>query len=100
MTDRNADEFLFLPLGGAGEIGMNLNLYGYGPPGEHAWVMVDLGVTFSDGEVPGIDVIMPDPPMWNVLIVSCVPGSPMDCAAIMPTAVPSSTIRLWLKSRP
>jgi len=61
MTNSKAEELLFLPLGGAGEIGMNLNLYGYGPPGDHTWVMVDLGVTFSDGEVPGIDVIMPDP---------------------------------------
>jgi ribonuclease J len=52
---------LFVPLGGAGEIGMNLNLYGYGPPGEETWVMVDLGVTFSDGTLPGVDVIMPDP---------------------------------------
>jgi ribonuclease J len=55
------DDLLFVPLGGAGEIGMNLNLYGYGPPGEETWVMVDLGVTFSDGSLPGIDVIMPDP---------------------------------------
>jgi ribonuclease J len=46
---------LFVPLGGAGEIGMNLNLYAY----EDQWVMVDLGVTFSDA--PGIDVVMPDP---------------------------------------
>ncbi|MSO92167.1 MAG: ribonuclease J [Rhodospirillales bacterium] len=54
------DELLFLPLGGAGEIGMNLNLYGFGPPGRHRWLMVDLGVTFSDGAAP-VDVIMPDP---------------------------------------
>ncbi len=54
-------ELLFVPLGGAGEIGMNLNLYGYGPPGDETWVMVDLGVTFSDGELPGVDVILPDP---------------------------------------
>ncbi len=52
---------VFLPLGGAGEIGMNLNLYGLGPPGRERWIMVDLGVTFSDGYPPGIDVIMPDP---------------------------------------
>jgi ribonuclease J len=50
-------ELLFLPLGGAGEIGMNLNLYGY----DGKWLMVDLGVTFGDGSVPGIDVVMPDP---------------------------------------
>ena len=50
-------ELLFLPLGGAGEIGMNLNLYGY----DGKWLMVDLGITFADDRLPGIDVIMPDP---------------------------------------
>lgn len=50
-------ELLFLPLGGAGEIGMNLNLYGHAG----AWLMVDLGITFGDESTPGIDVIMPDP---------------------------------------
>lgn len=52
-----ADEVIFLPLGGAGEIGMNLNLYGHAG----RWLMVDLGITFDDGTVPGVDVIMPDP---------------------------------------
>ncbi len=51
------DELLFVPLGGCGEIGMNLNLYG--TAGQ--WLMVDLGVTFGDDSTPGIDVIMPDP---------------------------------------
>ncbi len=51
------DELLFLPLGGAGEIGMNLNVYG--TRGE--WLMVDLGITFGDEAAPGIDVILPDP---------------------------------------
>jgi ribonuclease J len=55
------DELLFLPLGGAGEIGMNLNLYGYGPQGKERWMMVDLGITFGDGTLPGVDVMMPDP---------------------------------------
>ncbi len=50
-------ELVFLPLGGAGEIGMNLNLYGYGGK----WVIVDLGITFADDRLPGIDVVMPDP---------------------------------------
>jgi ribonuclease J len=53
----NPDELLFLPLGGAGEIGMNLNLYGYGGK----WLMVDLGVSFGDDSMPMIDVVMPDP---------------------------------------
>lgn len=60
MTDEfrpSSQELWFLPLGGAGEIGMNLNLYGYGGK----WLMVDLGVTFGDESTPGIDIIMPDP---------------------------------------
>lgn len=56
-----ANELVFLPLGGTGEIGMNLNLYGFGPPDARKWMMVDLGVTFSDLRTPGIDVIMADP---------------------------------------
>ena len=56
-----SDELIFLPLGGAGEIGMNLNLYGFGPPDEERWMMVDLGITFGDGILPGVDVMMPDP---------------------------------------
>lgn len=54
-------ELVFVPLGGTGEIGMNLNLYGYGTEEDRKWIMVDLGVTFSDGRTPGVDVIMPDP---------------------------------------
>ena len=54
------DEFQFLPLGGAGEVGMNLNLYGYGPVGNKKWLMIDLGVTFNNGALPGIDVLMPN----------------------------------------
>jgi ribonuclease J len=55
------DELLFCPLGGSGEIGMNMNLFAYGKPGEHKWIMVDIGVTFGDDSLPGIDLIYPDP---------------------------------------
>ncbi|MEN6543724.1 ribonuclease J [Parvibaculum sp.] len=55
------DELVFLPLGGSGEIGMNLNVYGYGPEDDRQWIVVDLGVTFGDERTPGIDLIMPDP---------------------------------------
>ena len=55
------DELLFCPLGGSGEIGMNMNLFAYGQPGEHKWIMVDIGVTFADDTLPGIDLIYPDP---------------------------------------
>ena len=55
------DEFLFCPLGGSGEIGMNMNLFAYGKPSEHKWIIVDIGVTFADDSLPGIDLIYPDP---------------------------------------
>ncbi len=48
---------VFLPLGGAGEIGMNLNLYGC----DGKWLMVDLGITFADDTMPGVDLLTPDP---------------------------------------
>ncbi len=55
------EEFVFLALGGVGEIGMNCYLYGLGPEGARQWLMVDLGITFPEGENdPGIDVILPD----------------------------------------
>ena len=55
------EELLFCPLGGSGEIGMNMNLFAYGKPSEHKWIMVDIGVTFADDTLPGIDLIYPDP---------------------------------------
>ena len=51
------EELLFVPLGGTGEIGMNMNLYGH----DGKWLMVDCGITFGDASTPGIEVIMPDP---------------------------------------
>ncbi|MGA7074795.1 ribonuclease J [Bradyrhizobium sp.] len=55
------DEFTFAPLGGVGEIGMNLSIYGFGNRRQRAWLAVDLGVSFGDEEhLPGIDTIMPD----------------------------------------
>jgi ribonuclease J len=50
------NELLFLALGGSGEIGMNVNLYGT----QGKWVMVDCGITFADPDYPGIDLILPD----------------------------------------
>ena len=51
----------FLPLGGTGEIGMNLNLYGYSQENNEEWIMIDCGVTFSQSGAPGIDLQMADP---------------------------------------
>jgi len=56
-----SDELVFLPLGGSNEIGMNFNLYGYGPPEDRKWIVVDLGVTFGDQTTPGVEIILPDP---------------------------------------
>ncbi|MGZ8287226.1 MAG: MBL fold metallo-hydrolase, partial [Allosphingosinicella sp.] len=49
-------ELLFLALGGSGEIGMNVNLYGC----DGKWIMVDLGMTFADPAYPGVELILPD----------------------------------------
>jgi len=56
-----SDELIFLPLGGSNEIGMNFNLYGYGPEEARKWIVVDLGITFGDQTTPGVEVILPDP---------------------------------------
>ena len=61
MNPSRDDELVFLPLGGAGEIGMNLNCYGFGPPDARKWLIVDCGITFGrEATLPGIDIIMPD----------------------------------------
>ena len=56
----SAPEFVFVPLGGVGEIGMNMALYGYGPPHQRQWLMVDCGISFPDERLPGVDVVMAD----------------------------------------
>ena len=61
MTKSKLDELVFLPLGGSNEIGMNFNLYGFGPPHARKWIVVDLGVTFGDQTTPGVELILPDP---------------------------------------
>ena len=57
----SSDRLIYLPLGGAGEIGMNCYVYGYGPEGKERLIVVDLGVTFPDMDTtPGVDLIFPD----------------------------------------
>src|SRR3977135_2113224 len=56
----NGPELLFAPLGGVGEIGMNLALYGLGEGGKRTWMVVDIGVSFGGDDLPGVDLIMPD----------------------------------------
>ena len=57
---KNKNEIVFLPLGGVGEIGMNLGLYGVGAEGNRSWLIVDCGVSFAGPDLPGIDVVLPD----------------------------------------
>ena len=52
----SAQDLMFVPLGGSGEIGMNANLFHY----QDQWLMVDLGISFPDETMPGIDVVLPD----------------------------------------
>jgi len=55
------NKLIFCPLGGSGEIGMNMNLFGYGKKDTLKWIIVDIGVSFADDTLPGIDLIYPDP---------------------------------------
>ena len=61
MAHSNNAELVFLPLGGCGEIGMNLNAYGYGPAHDRRWILIDVGVTFGGEDTPGSDLVTPDP---------------------------------------
>ena len=54
------EKLIFCPLGGSGEIGGNMNLYAYGEEDDQKWIIVDMGVSFADDSVPGVDLIMPD----------------------------------------
>jgi ribonuclease J len=58
--NEKARELVFAPLGGVGEIGMNLALYGLGSARGGEWLCVDIGVAFADAELPGIELILPD----------------------------------------
>lgn len=69
-----AERLIYLPLGGAGEIGMNAYVYGYGEPGRERLIVVDLGVTFGDMDgSPGIDLIMADV-AWLEANRNCIEG--------------------------
>ena len=58
MSDEN---LIYLPLGGAGEVGMNMYLYGYGAKGSERYILVDVGIAFPDMETsPGVNLIFPD----------------------------------------
>ncbi|GGD88203.1 MBL fold metallo-hydrolase [Aureimonas endophytica] len=60
MANRTEPELVFLPLGGVGEIGMNLALYGFGPAQDREWIIVDCGVSFAGPEFPGVELVLPN----------------------------------------
>ncbi|NOZ32008.1 MAG: ribonuclease J [Alphaproteobacteria bacterium] len=60
MKKEKTAQLVFAALGGVGEIGMNMALYGFGPANDRRWLIVDCGVTFAGPHLPGIDLIMPD----------------------------------------
>src|SRR4029078_431450 len=60
MMARASDELVFAPLGGGGEIGMILAIYGFGEEHRRQWIAVDFGVAFADDALPGVDLILPD----------------------------------------
>jgi ribonuclease J len=60
MATSTGTELVFVPLGGVGEIGMNFALYGFGPAERREWLVVDVGVTFPDATLPGVDLVLPD----------------------------------------
>lgn len=57
---KDNSELVFVPLGGVGEIGMNLAMYGYGPATNRSWIVMDVGVTFPGADLPGVDLVLPD----------------------------------------
>jgi ribonuclease J len=60
MAKAGNAELVFVPLGGVGEIGMNFALYGFGPADAREWIVIDVGVTFPDASLPGVDLVLPD----------------------------------------
>ena len=60
MAQSEKAELVFCPLGGVGEIGMNLALYGFGPPSRREWIIVDCGVSFPGPDLPGVELVLPD----------------------------------------
>ena len=65
MSNKDGSELVFLPLGGCGEIGMNLNAYGVGSPENRRWILIDVGVTFGGVDTPGVEIITPDPSFFE-----------------------------------
>ena len=60
QSNKKGEQTVFVALGGLGEIGMNVYLYGSGPADDREWLMVDLGITFPGAAEPGVDIVLPD----------------------------------------
>ena len=61
------EELIFCPLGGSGEIGMNMNLYAYGTEENQKWIIVDMGVTFADDSIPGTESSANETPISTII---------------------------------
>ena len=74
-------ELVFAALGGVGEIGMNLGLYGFGPANDRRWIAVDCGVAFPGPDLPGVDEGGVEVRLENgVLSIDAAPGAEQDAA--------------------
>ena len=60
MSKEFPTDLVFVPLGGTEEIGMNFNLYGLRSGNHEDWIIVDLGITFGDDTMPGVEIVVPD----------------------------------------
>ena len=98
------EEFIFCPLGGSGEIGMNMNLFAYGNQENRKWIIVDIGVTFADDSIPGVDLISPDPGfiverkdnLLGIVLTQHIEQVefPICCALVGPAGVGKSTFSI------
>ncbi len=100
MTNRQHDaDFVFVPFGGVGEIGMNLALYGYGPPRARKWLMVDCGLGFPGSDLPGIDVVYPDigfiEKIAKDVVAICITHAHEDHIGALPTLWPKVKCKVY-----
>jgi ribonuclease J len=100
MTSSQQDaDFVFVPFGGVGEIGMNLALYGYGPPRSRKWLMVDCGLGFPGSDLPGIEVVYPDigfvEKIAKDVVAICITHAHEDHIGALPTLWPKLKCKVF-----
>ena len=93
MAKSTGAELVFVPLGGVGEIGMNFALYGFGPADKREWLIVDVGVTFPDATLPGVDLVLPDTRFIEAAT------APICAASSSPTRMRTTTARCSTSGR-